>query len=66
MNEEIQWQKSSFSGANGEACVEVAHMGDDIVMRESDDPGQILTTTRERLHAFVLGVKAGEFNPPRS
>ncbi|MFF8814172.1 DUF397 domain-containing protein [Streptomyces pactum] len=32
-------------------------------MRESDDPGVVLTTTRTELGAFLLGAKAGEFAP---
>ena len=33
-----------------------------IHIRESDDPDVIVTTTPEKLKAFVLGVKAGEFD----
>ncbi|MFH8368063.1 DUF397 domain-containing protein [Streptomyces sp. NPDC018031] len=62
MTAPIQWQKSSFSGGDGPNCVEVAQHDGRIVMRESDDPGVILTTTREKLAAFLLGVKAGEFD----
>lgn len=62
MNAHIHWQKSSFSGGGGENCLEVAHRDDDIVIRESDDPGFILTTTLERFRAFLLGAKAGEFD----
>ncbi|MFF3178116.1 DUF397 domain-containing protein [Streptomyces sp. NPDC057900] len=59
----INWQKSSFSGGGGENCVEVG-LGDAdaIVMRESDDPNSVITTSREKLAAFILGVKAGEFD----
>ncbi|MCP9945041.1 DUF397 domain-containing protein [Streptomyces somaliensis] len=58
----INWQKSSFSGGGGEDCVEVAQHDGDIMMRESDDPGTVITTSREKLRAFILGVKAGEFD----
>ncbi|MFD9815451.1 DUF397 domain-containing protein [Streptomyces sp. NPDC059080] len=63
MAREINWQKSSFSG-NTNSCVELAPSAipDAILMRESDDPDVIVTTTREKLRAFVLGVKAGEFD----
>jgi hypothetical protein len=62
MSEQINWQKSSFSGGGGEDCVEIAHHAHSIIIRESDDPGLILTTTPEKFHAFILGVKAGEFD----
>jgi hypothetical protein len=60
---EIKWQKSSFSG-NTNSCVELAPAAtsDAVHMRESDDPHVIVTTTQEKLRAFVLGVKAGEFD----
>lgn len=62
MNEQIQWQKSSFSGANGPECIEIAHSGADLLMRESDNPDLIVSTTSEKFRAFILGVKAGEFD----
>lgn len=61
--QEIQWWKSSFSGGgNPEECIEVASHNDAILVRESDDPQAVVTTSREKLRAFVLGVKAGEFD----
>lgn len=62
MSAPIDWQKSSFSGGGGENCVEVAWRDGSIVMRESDTPGVVLATSREKLAAFILGVKAGEFD----
>ncbi|MFE4665458.1 DUF397 domain-containing protein [Streptomyces sp. NPDC056716] len=60
---EIQWQKSSFStDAEDSNCLELAMQGDEILMRESDNPGVIVTTTPAKLAAFVAGVKAGEFD----
>ncbi|MFE2943166.1 DUF397 domain-containing protein [Streptomyces sp. NPDC059255] len=58
----LHWQKSSYSPeANG--CVHLAAAEDGTVkLVESDDPDVILTTTPEKLHAFILGVKAGEFD----
>lgn len=58
----LHWQKSTFSGeANG--CVYLAAADDGTIkLRESDDPGVIVTTTPEKLRAFILGVKAGEFD----
>ncbi|WP_416974414.1 DUF397 domain-containing protein [Streptomyces sp. 4F14] len=62
MSASIQWQKSSFSGDGGEACVEVAHHDGHILMRESDNPTEIITTTPAKLAAFLAGAKAGEFD----
>ncbi|MEK8144498.1 DUF397 domain-containing protein [Streptomyces sp. M10(2022)] len=62
MNAEIEWQKSSFSGGGGEQCVEIAEHAGEILMRESDEPGVVTTTSRSKFSAFIQGVKAGEFD----
>ncbi|MFE5842212.1 DUF397 domain-containing protein [Streptomyces niveus] len=63
MTDHINWQKSSFSGADDSPnCVELAHTDGQILMRESDVPDTIVTTSPEKLRAFLLGVKAGEFD----
>ncbi|MFI6083772.1 DUF397 domain-containing protein [Streptomyces sp. NPDC051217] len=61
MKKEINWQKSSFSG-EGPQCVEIAEHNGDILVRESDDPDAITTTSRDKFAAFIAGVKAGEFD----
>ncbi|MGP3952772.1 DUF397 domain-containing protein [Streptomyces sp. 7N604] len=56
------WQKSSYSN-EGANCIFVAAADDgSIKLRESDDPDVIVTTTPEKLRAFIYGVKAGEFD----
>lgn len=63
MTDEINWQKSSFSGAdNNQSCIELAPVDGAIKMRESDDPDLVVTTSVAKLRAFVLGVKASEFD----
>ncbi|MFC9930222.1 DUF397 domain-containing protein [Streptomyces sp. NPDC127190] len=59
---EIQWQKSSFSTDSEGNCLEVAEQGDMILVRESDEPGLIIRTSRAKLAAFLEGAKAGEFD----
>ncbi|WP_405684363.1 DUF397 domain-containing protein [Streptomyces sp. NBC_00057] len=55
----LHWQKSSFSDAGGNNCVEVAVAeGTDIAIRESESPERVVTTNRAALRALVLGVKA--------
>ncbi|MFD3481806.1 DUF397 domain-containing protein [Streptomyces sp. NPDC058665] len=61
MSAEINWQKSSFS-EGGAQCVEIAAHNGEILMRESDDPNVVTTTSRNKFAAFVAGVKAGEFD----
>ncbi|WP_405677705.1 DUF397 domain-containing protein [Streptomyces sp. NBC_01511] len=61
MSKEINWQKSSFSG-DGPQCVEIAEHNGGILVRESDDPNTVTTTSREKFAAFIAGVKAGEFD----
>ncbi|MGO4422728.1 DUF397 domain-containing protein [Streptomyces sp. NPDC000941] len=59
----INWQKSSYSGqGEGDACVEVASMGDDIALRESDDPDRVVITTPAKLGSLLAGIKSGEFD----
>ncbi|MET9483394.1 DUF397 domain-containing protein [Streptomyces sp. NPDC006638] len=58
----LDWQKSSFSGEAAN-CLHIAAADDGTVkLHESDDPDTIVTTTPEKLRAFILGVKAGEFD----
>ncbi|MEU0986052.1 DUF397 domain-containing protein [Streptomyces sp. NPDC005963] len=62
MSAPISWQKSTYSGAQGEDCVEIAQHHDTILIRESDTPNTVITTDRAKLAAFIQGVKAGEFD----
>ncbi|GCB45850.1 DUF397 domain-containing protein [Streptomyces sp. NL15-2K] len=56
----LQWTKSSFSEASGNACVEVATTGPDgIALRESESPARVLTTDRASLEALMRTLKAG-------
>lgn len=58
-----RWRISSFSGNNG-TCVEVAGLPDGhIAVRNSNHPedGMVLFT-RAEMHAWISGVKAGEFD----
>ncbi|HEX6656705.1 MAG TPA: DUF397 domain-containing protein [Ilumatobacter sp.] len=57
------WRKSSYSIGSGE-CVEVASLDADVIgVRDSKDPlGPVLRFTRAELHAFVRGVRDGEFD----
>lgn len=57
----LRWVKSSFSDAGGNNCVEVAAADDHgIALRESDNPGTVLTTSQSALRALVLAVKRGD------
>ncbi|MEV7287724.1 DUF397 domain-containing protein [Streptomyces sp. NPDC093252] len=59
----LHWQKSSFStDAEDTNCLELAMHGGEILLRESEDPESIVTTTPAKLAAFLAGVKAGEFD----
>ena len=57
------WIKSSLSYANGN-CVEVASLpGGKIGVRNSrDSAGPVLRFTPEEWHAFLGGVRDGEFD----
>ena len=58
----VRWRKSSYSGANGSGCVEVAQVPAVVAVRDSKDPdGPRLAFSPQEWRAFVAGVKAGEF-----
>lgn len=58
-----KWRKSSRSGANGNACVEVADNLPGVVgLRDSKDRGgPVLALPRGGWAAFVAGIKGGDF-----
>ncbi|MDJ0340101.1 DUF397 domain-containing protein [Streptomyces sp. H10-C2] len=54
------WRKSSFSGPDeGNNCVELAPLAGVVLLRESDYPGVVVTTTPAALRAFLRDVAAG-------
>lgn len=55
---QITWQKSSFSGAGDEDCVELAHNGPHLLLRESDDPDTVIATPPAGLDALVRWQKS--------
>ena len=57
------WIKSSLSFANGN-CVEVASLPDhEVGVRDSKDTeGPVLRFTPDEWHAFIGGVRNGEFD----
>ncbi len=62
-NSELNWVKSSLSFSNGN-CVEVASLADGGVgVRNSrDSGGAVLAFTPDEWHAFLGGVRNGEFD----
>ncbi len=58
-----RWVKSSLSFSNGN-CVEVAKLsGGEIGVRDSKNPeGPVLRFTPGEWHAFIGGVRGGEFD----
>jgi hypothetical protein len=55
------WRRATFCASN--ECVEVAQQDGLIFMRDSKRPAAgMLHYTSEEWRAFVLGVKAGEFD----
>ena len=61
------WVKSSFSFSNGN-CIEVASLnGDAVGVRDSKNAeGLVLRFTQPEWHAFLGGVRNGEFGGPPS
>ncbi|MBV9854399.1 MAG: DUF397 domain-containing protein [Streptosporangiaceae bacterium] len=58
-NRAVTWRKSSYSGNNGGACIEVGTADGAIAVRDSKDPdGPRLAFGREAWQAFTATVKA--------
>jgi hypothetical protein len=59
-----RWRKSSYSGGNGGACVEVArNLPGAVALRDSKhSDGPKLTVAPAEWQAFTAAVKAGEFD----
>lgn len=60
----LEWTRAAPENALGPGpWIEVAFGPGGLVhLRETDDPGNVVTTTRRKWEAFVLGVRAGEFD----
>jgi hypothetical protein len=59
------WRKSTFSGPNGGNCVEVAQTADGMMLvRDTKEHGHgpVHRYTAAEWRAFVVGVRAGEFD----
>jgi len=53
------WRKSSYSGSNGGACIEVGTADLAVAVRDSKDPdGPLLAFARDQWKAFAERVKA--------
>jgi Domain of unknown function (DUF397) len=61
-----QWRKSSYSGGNGGACVEVArNLPGAVALRDSKhSEGPKLTVAPPEWLAFTAAIKTGEFDLP--
>ncbi|MET7933990.1 DUF397 domain-containing protein [Streptomyces sp. NPDC005322] len=59
---DIQWRKASYSDQNESNCVELAQSDAAILLRESDEPQNVIATTPAALRAFARAVKAGRFD----
>lgn len=56
--EELKWQKASYSGSSGGACVELARSDEQIVVRDSKDPrGPRLSFQRDAFRVFLGHIK---------
>ena len=55
----VSWRKSTYSGANGGNCIEVADLPGTVAVRDSKDPdGPALLFTAAEWAAFTARVKA--------
>jgi hypothetical protein len=59
MTAPLTWQKSTYSQEHGD-CLELTAHGGAVLLRESDDPTVILTTTRTDLAHFIQFLKVAQ------
>ncbi|MFJ8827963.1 DUF397 domain-containing protein [Streptomyces sp. NPDC102467] len=61
---DLTWTRAAPDDAEGPGpWIEIAYGGCDLVyLRETSAPDTVVTTTRTKWDAFVLGVQAGEFD----
>jgi Domain of unknown function (DUF397) len=57
---EMTWRKSSF--CQGGACAEVAREGDEVLLRSTRAPGDVVRLTVAEWQALVRGIEAREFD----
>ncbi|MGW7695955.1 DUF397 domain-containing protein [Streptomyces asiaticus] len=62
MSDIQHWRKSSYSGDAANNCVELARTPDTVLLRESDEPHTVITTTPAALRALTRAVRAGRFD----
>lgn len=55
---EISWQKSSFSEDSDGNCVELAIVGGNILIRESDAPVTVMKVAPEQLRKLLSHSKS--------
>ncbi|MFI6686633.1 DUF397 domain-containing protein [Streptomyces sp. NPDC050485] len=56
------WFKSSYSGAEGNSCIEIAPLTSGIGIRDSKDKeGPALVVSAETWAAFVSPMRSGQF-----
>jgi hypothetical protein len=59
---QIPWRTSSFSGTNGNGCVEVAFIRDAVAVRDTKDRTRVPHTFGPgEWSAFLAGLRAGDF-----
>ena len=55
----VSWRKSSYSGSNGGACVEVGTAAPSVAVRDSKHPDSpLLTFAPDTWNAFTTHLKA--------
>lgn len=56
---QVNWRKSTFSGHADNNCVELTCTDGKVLVRESEDPAAVLTTTPASLGTFIRAAKRG-------
>lgn len=61
---QLDWTRAAPEDATGDGpWIEIAFGPEGLVyLRETSAPDTVITTTRKKWDAFVLGVQAGEFD----
>ncbi|MCE7083025.1 DUF397 domain-containing protein [Streptomyces sp. ST2-7A] len=58
------WRRSSFCGAGGNNCVEVAATVGGVAVRESEVPGRVVVAEPAAFAALLDAIRAGRVGGP--
>ncbi|MFI1988692.1 DUF397 domain-containing protein [Actinoplanes sp. NPDC020271] len=61
VDHDLVWRRSSYCAES--ACLEVAFRGDEVLIRNTERPSEVIVATRDEWRVLVAGIRdAGDFS----